>query len=94
MNHVRFLASEPRVLLACSQVHPIFARLIEPILYAHVIVHKYDAHPEDGHHLKLKPDQLSMLLSDNPRIINCLRSLCVDISQFDFDDGANERIKN
>ena len=85
-----FLASEPRVLIACGQAHPIFARLIEPILYAHVIVHKYDsdADPEDGHHLnlKLKPDQLSMLLYDNPRIINYLRSLCVDISQFDFDD--------
>ena len=33
-----FLASEPRVLLACSQAHPIFARLIEPIIYAHVMV--------------------------------------------------------
>jgi len=81
----RFLASEARVLLACSQAHPIFARLIEPILYAHVIVIIRDDDDEDQHHLKFKPHQLSTLLSDNPRIPNYLCSLCVDVFQFDFE---------
>ena len=78
-----FLASEAHVLLACSQAHPIFAQIIEPILYAHVIVIIHDANYEDQHHLKFKPHQLSTLLSDNPRILNYLRSLCVDLSLLD-----------
>ena len=74
-----FLGSEARVLLACSQAHPTFAQLIEPTLYTHVIIYnRSDADSEDGHHLKLKPYQLSTLLSDNPRIRNYLHSLCVD----------------
>ena len=81
-----FLTSEARALIACSQAHPIFAQLIEPILYAHVIVHDHDADPED-HHLKLEPYQLSTLLSDNPRILNYLRSLRVD---FSLNDGLKE----
>ena len=76
-----FLASEARVLVACSQAHPIFAQLVEPTLYAHVIVHDGDADHDDGHHLKFKPHQLSRLLSDNPRILDYLRSLCVDFPQ-------------
>ena len=80
-----FLASETRVLVACSRAHPIFAQLVEPTLYAHVVVHSYDADLEDEHHLMFKPHQLSTLLSGNPRILNYLRSLCVKISQFDSD---------
>ena len=74
-----FLTSEAPALIACSQAHPTFAQLIEPILYAHVIVRDHDADPED-HHLKLKPYQLSTLLSDKPRILNYLRSLHVNFS--------------
>ena len=81
-----FLASEARVLVACSQAHPIFARLVEPTLYAHVIVHNNDLDTEDEHHLKLKPYQLSALLSNNPRILNYLRSLCVDHSKLYNDE--------
>jgi len=75
-----FLTSEAPALTACSQAHPIFAQLIEPILYAHVIVHDHYAVREDQHHLKLKPCQLSTLLSDKPRILNYLRSLHVNFS--------------
>ena len=75
-----YLTSEARVLVACSQAHLILAQLIEPILYAHVIIHNNDVDTEDEHHLKLKPYQLSTLLSDNPRILNHLRSLCVELS--------------
>jgi len=71
-----FLTSEAPALIACSQAHSTFAQLIEPILYAHVIIHDYHADPED-HHLKLKPYQLSTLLSDKPRILNYLHSLRV-----------------
>jgi len=68
-----FPASEARVLVACSQAHPIFAQLIEPILYAHVIIDNDDADSEDDDHLwhlMFKPYQLSTLLSDNPQILN------------------------
>ena len=84
-----FLTSEAPALIACSQAHPIFAQLIEPILYAHVVVHYHDADPEgeDQHHLKLKPYQLSTLLSDNPRILKYLRSLRVYLS---FNKGWTE----
>ena len=85
-----FLTSEARVLVACSQAHPIFAQLVEPILYAHVIVH-YGADPDsDEHHLKFKPHQLSTLLSDKPRILNYLRSLYVDLSQVYSHEFMNE----
>jgi len=77
-----FLALDARVLVACSQAHPIFSRLIEPILYAHVTVHGQNTDAED---LKLQPYELSTLLSDNPRILNYLRSLCVDLSLIHFD---------
>jgi len=79
-----FLGSEARVLVACSQAHPIFAQLIEPSLYAHVIVH--DDSADDERPLKFKPSQLSTLLSDNPRILSYLRSLCVEISRFHLDN--------
>jgi len=82
-----FLTSEAPALIACSQVHPTFAQLIEPILYAHVIVHDHNAVREDQHHLKLKPYQLSTLLSDKPRILNYLRSLRV---YFSFNEGWTE----
>jgi len=75
-----FLASEARVLVACSQAHSTFAQLVEPILYAHVIVYDGYLDAEDEHHLRLKPYQLSALLSGNPRILNYLRSLCVEFS--------------
>jgi len=87
-----FLTSEARVLLACSQAHPIFAQLLEPSLYAHVFVHNHEADDEDGRHLKLKLYQFSALLSDNPRILNYLRSLCVDLFRFHADDGAMKEI--
>ncbi len=77
-----FLSSQAHVLVACSQAHPTFAQLLEPSLYAHVIVHKVDANPEDQHHLKFKPYQLSALFSDNPRILNYLHSLRVDLSHW------------
>ena len=89
------LTSEASVLFICSQAHPIFAQLIEPSLYAHVIVHDDGADHEDGQHLKLKPYQLSELLSDNPRILNYLRSLRVEISYwYNKSDGEvmNEMI--
>ena len=73
-----FLASEARVLLACSQAHPIFAQLVEPTLYAHVVIDRV-AYYEDEHHLRFTPYQLSTLLSDNPRILNYLRSLRVEL---------------
>jgi len=88
-----FLTSEAPALIACSQAHPTFAQLVEPILYAHVIVHDHDADREDhdvdpeDHHLKLKPYQLSTLLSDNPEILNYLRSLRVVLS---FNEGWTE----
>jgi len=82
-----FLTSEAPALIACSQAHPTFAQLIEPILYAHVIVHDHDADREDQHHLELKPYQLSTLLSDNPQILNYLRSLRVHLS---FNEGWTE----
>jgi len=82
-----FLTSEAPALIACSQAHPIFAQLIEPILYAHVIVHDHDADREDQHHLELKPYQLSTLLSDKPQILNYLRSLRVHLS---FNEGWTE----
>jgi len=63
---------------------------IEPSLYAHVIVHNRDADAEDQH-LKFKPYQLSTLISDNPRILNYLRSLCVDLFNC-FDDACMEGI--
>jgi len=81
-----FLTSEAPALIACSQAHPTFAQLIEPILYAHVIVHDRLTDPND-HHLKLKPCQLSTLLSDNPRILNYLRILRVYLS---FNEGWTE----
>ena len=81
-----FLTSEAPALIACSQAHPTFAQLIEPILYAHVIVHDHDVDPEDQH-LKLKPYQLSTLLSDKPRILNYLRSLRVVLA---FNEGWTE----
>jgi len=87
-----FLTSEASVLVTCSQAHPTFAQLIEPTLYAHVIVQNDDANLTDGHHLRFKPDQLSALLSDNPRILNYLRSLCVDVSQFGSDDEASKEL--
>ena len=89
-----FLASEPRILVTCSQAHPTFARLIEPTLYAHVIVQNHDANLTDGHHLKFKPNQLSTLLSDNPRILNYLRSLCVYVDLFPLytDDEESKHI--
>jgi len=83
-----FLASETRVLVACSQAHPIFAKLVEPTLYAHVIVHNCDADDEDGRHLKFKPYQLSTLLSDNPQILNYLRSLRVELTRLYSDHEA------
>jgi len=86
-----FLPSEARVLVACSQAHPIFAQIVEPTLYAHVIVHDGDADDHDGHHLKFKPHQLSRLLSNNPRIIEYLRSLCVDFPQ-KYDEGFMKEI--
>ena len=76
------LASEARALIACSRAHRTFPKLIEPILYAHVIVHNHDTADEDEHHLKLKPHQFSALLSDNPRIVNYVRSLCLDLFRF------------
>ena len=75
-----FLASDARVLVACSQAHPTFAQLIEPILYAHVIVHNRNVDDEDEDHLKLNPYQLSTALSGNPRVQNHLRSLRVELS--------------
>jgi len=81
-----FLTSEAPALIACSQAHPTFAQLIEPILYAHVIVHDHRVDPEDQH-LKLKPYQLSTLLSDKPRIPNYLRSLRLDLA---FNEGWTE----
>jgi len=86
-----FLTSEASVLVACSQAHPIFAQLIEPTLYAHVMVHNHRAN-DDKHHLSFKPNQLSALLSDNPRIVNYLRSLCVDVFQFGSDDEASKEL--
>ena len=81
-----FLASEARVLVACSQAHPAFAQLVEPTLYAHVIVHDHDtSNDEDEHHLSFKSYQLATLLSDNPRILNYLHSLQVDLSQVHSD---------
>ena len=71
-----FLASEARVLVACSQAHSTFAQLVEPIIYAHVIVSN-DLDTEDEHHLRLNPYQLSALLSGNPRILNYLHSIRV-----------------
>ena len=74
-----FLAPEARALVACSQAHPAFVQLIEPTLYAHVVVvHDEDIDDEDDY-LRLKPYQLTALLADNPRILNYLRSLCVDL---------------
>jgi len=82
-----FLVSEARVLVACSQAHPIFAQLVEPTLYVRVILHDHDADAKDEHHLKFKPYQLSTLLSDKPRI-NYLRSLRVEVPELYFDDEA------
>jgi len=75
-----FLTSDARVLVACSHAHPNFAQLIEPILYAHVIVHNRNVDDEDEDHLKLNPYQLSTALSGNPRVQNHLRSLSVELS--------------
>ena len=86
------LASEPRVLVACSQAHSIFAQLVEPTLYAHVIIHDNHADLADEHHLKLKPYQLSTLLSDKPRILNYLRSLCVELGVYSDDEATKEII--
>jgi len=85
-----FLASEARVLVACSQAHSTFAQLVEPILYAHVIVYDDDVDTEDGHHLKLKPYQLSALLTDNPRILNHLRSLSLSVQLYSYDEVLKE----
>jgi len=82
-----FLTSEAPALIACSQAHSTFSQLIEPILYAHVIVHDHNAVREDQHYLKLKPHQLSTLLSDKPRILNYLRILRVYLS---FNEGWTE----
>ena len=87
-----FLTLEARVLLACTQAHPIFTQLIGPSLFAHVFVHNHDADDEDGRHLKLKPYQFSAVLVDNPRIVNYVRSLCVDLFRFYSDDGAMKEI--
>ena len=78
-----FLTSEACVLVPCSQAHPIFAKIVELTLYAHVIVHNRDsdADNEDEHYFKFKLYQFSTLLSDNPRILNYLRSLCVELTQ-------------
>jgi len=81
-----FLRSDACVLLTCSRTHPIFAQLIEPSLYAHVVVHNRDGFFENGRHLKLQPYQLSTLLSDTPRVINYLRSLCVELSDQIYKD--------
>ena len=78
------LSSEADVLVACGQAHPIFAQLVEPILYAHVIIHNHDLDLEDDHHLIFRPSQLSALLSNNPRIVNYLRSLCIEFFQLYF----------
>ena len=87
-----FLISEARVLVACSQAHPVFAQLIEPTLYAHVVVvHDDDADDEDHDHLRFKPHQLTALLADNPRILNYLRSLCVELPKV-YSDGFMEDI--
>jgi len=87
-----FLTLEARVLLACTQAHPIFTQLIGPSLFAHVFVHNHDADDEDGRHLKLKPYQFSAVLADNPRIVDYVRSLCVDLFRFHGDDGAMKEI--
>ena len=86
-----FLTSEARALVACSQAHPIFAQLVEPTLYAHVVIHDHDVDDVDGHHLWFKPHQLTALLSDNPRILNYLRSLGVDLST-SHSDGVMKEI--
>jgi len=41
-----FLTSEAHALVACSQAHPIFAQLVEPTLYAHVVINDHDADDE------------------------------------------------
>ena len=87
-----FLTSEARVLLACSQAHPIFTQLIGPSLFAHVFVHNHDADDEDGRLLKLRPYQLTALLADNPQIVNYLRSLSVDLFRLHADDGPMKEI--
>jgi len=92
-----FLTLEARVLLACTQAHPIFTQLIGPSLFAHVIIHNHDADDEDGRYLKLKPYQFSAVLAENPRIVNYVRSLCVDLFRFHdddrvLDDGAMKEI--
>src|SRR6266571_494605 len=84
-----FLGPEARILVACSQAHPIFAKLIEPTLYAHVIVHDHDADAQHENHLKLKTNQLFTLLSDKPQILNYLHSLCVELS-LPYSKGMNE----
>ena len=76
-----FLTSEARALVACSQAHPSFAQLVEPTLYAQVVIHDRDADDEDEHHLRFKPHQLTALLSDNPRILNYLHGLFVDLTR-------------
>ena len=54
---------------------------LQVTLYAHVILHEHDADADDEHHLRFEPYQLSTLLSDNPRILNYLRSLRVELFQ-------------
>ena len=76
-----FLTSEARALIACSQAHPSFSQLVEPPLYAQVVIHDGDANDEDEHHLRFKPHQLTALLSDNPRILNYLHGLFVDLTR-------------
>ena len=73
--------SEARALVACSKAHPSFDQLVEPTLYAQVVIHDRDANDEDEHcHLRFKPHQLTVLLSDNPRILNYLHGIFVNLT--------------
>jgi len=72
-----FLASEARVLVACSQAsHLCPTRRTNPLCSC-CRPQVYDADVEYEHHLIFMPHQLSTPLSDNPQILNYLRSLCL-----------------
>ena len=87
LDHIfSFLVSHQRTLIACSK-DPVLFPIIERQLYYHTTVY----FAEDRLDCKFEPESLSKLVSENPRIVNYVRILQIQV-ETDHRSGRHEVI--
>ncbi len=76
LDHIfGFLITHPASLVACSEAHHVFSRMVEKYRYYHIITHTGRTYFK----YSIEPSHLTKLLSDKPQIANYVRVLQVEL---------------